>query len=304
MAATFPFDGQLRRQLRRSDRPRRRPRRRACPRAGPAGISFRSMQSTAPCWNAALFNFVDGQAAHFERAPHDAACFSQALCVPDHQRPALRVELGMSKALHDDFRTNAGGVSHGHRDNRSVRHCRPLFMSGFVASPRSSSCRNCRHRNRVSGPPKPPALVSTGISLLQPDVTENGNPASTSPISRNLFIPQASKTARAVSPPVTTSAPTLSAKGRTIAAKRGGQQRSLCEESSRARLIQNDRHIPPGIDARSNSNPYVTPLRRLLSSQQNLRRNPHHNRIGLDASTSTCSRETARTAANNKERRP
>ncbi len=48
----------------------------------------------------------------------EAARFDQAAGVTDHQGAALLIDLGMSEALHDDFRTHAGGIPHGDGDDR------------------------------------------------------------------------------------------------------------------------------------------------------------------------------------------
>ena len=140
--------------------------------------------------------------------------------IPNHQRPALRVELSVRKALHDHFGANAGRVSHGHCDHWSIAH-RVSFDR--VHFPRQAR-KNSRQRSKRFRPAKSSGLGQHRQLSAPAGCHREGQPRfhlANQP--QSLHAP-CSNTARAVSPPVATSAPTLSANGFASRSQSAGEQ--------------------------------------------------------------------------------
>src|SRR5262249_12744993 len=99
-------------------------------------------------------------------------------------------DAGLGQRLHGDLRADAGGVTHGDTEEGMRRSAR---------GHRQASHR----RTRVSGSPKPPALVMTARPAQGPSRSlPRASPGSASPSRRSPVAPSARHTAAADSPPV------------------------------------------------------------------------------------------------------
>jgi hypothetical protein len=68
------------------------------------------------------FNFRMWQNAHGERARDNASGGPQPRRIANHQRPAARMDAGMTKTFHNVLGTDAGGIAHRDSDQRAVSH--------------------------------------------------------------------------------------------------------------------------------------------------------------------------------------
>src|SRR5215210_4491354 len=136
-----------------------------------------------------------GDLVHAERQLEQARRPTQHPAIPNDEGLVLVLETLFGKGSGDYLRSDPRRVSHGDRHDGSF-HVSLSFRGS--ASVRKAS-------RKVSGPPKPPALVITCYGR-GPMRYPTGTPASISPPSRMPVAPNSHATRTAVSPPVSTSA--------------------------------------------------------------------------------------------------